>query len=73
MSRTHIFKLQRSLETTAPVAQVLAYNADRSIMGEFDSTPELDQLFKGRSKFFARGQLRKGKLLLLGEVSDRGW
>lgn len=71
-----IFKIQRSLFSSDGVIQLLIYNKDRSIQGEFEleqNAPILDML-KDRPRIFVEGALsRDGQLHISHEVEDPGW
>jgi hypothetical protein len=60
-----IFKVQKSIVTTKEHAQVLIYNEDRSIMGQFNLTDEVDKLFnEDEYKIFVYGEVVEGELIV---------
>lgn len=65
-----IIKLQKAINND----NVLAYNKDRSIMGEFPITEELRLLFGNRLKIYCKCKYKTGGLLEIEkEVKHQNW
>jgi hypothetical protein len=68
-----ICKIQVSVYTSEDCTQVLAYNEDRSIQGQFDATPDLIEAMKGRYKAFFYCRLRDSQLAIDREAPWQDW
>lgn len=60
-----IFKIQVSL-TSSDMPTVLAYNEDRSYMGEWSLDGDTKKIMKGRNKAYFRG-IAIGSILMIDE------
>ena len=68
--KQEVFKLQMH----RPQQLVLAYNEDKSKMGQFPLTPEVAVLFGRSFKIFVLGrQNKEGKILVERKVKDPHW
>lgn len=66
-----MFKVQVSITSSEPVQQCLIYNRDKSIMGQFDVTPEIRDLMAGRLKIYVMGHIdEKGQVVMSSEVPE---
>lgn len=73
-----VFKLQRSIETTADFEQALLYNEDRSIIGQMALTEEVLELFPDEDiegigtpyKIFVKGTIDVHGVVDITEVTD---
>ena len=68
-----IFKVQISLFTSEAKPQVMIYNEDRSIEGQFLLVKEIKQLARGRAKFFVYGEMIETEVNILGEAPWQEW
>jgi len=69
-SKEEVFKIQKH----NPHQTVLAYNEDKSKMGQFPLTPEVNKLFGKAFKIFVLGsQNKKGQILVKRKVKDPHW
>lgn len=69
-NEVQVFKFQRALNNN----RVLAYNRNRSVMGEFPITEELDALFGDELKIYCRCKHRKdGQLEILDIAEPQDW
>lgn len=67
-----IVKVQISQATSAPKAQVLVYNKERTLSYQGDATEEILDLMDGRPKaFFHAAILLNGKLDIRKEVAKK--
>ena len=73
MNKKIIFKIQISLFTTEGHIQVMVYNEDRSIQGQFDMSKEIKQMAKGRKKFFVYGEMIGTEVNILSEAPWQNW
>lgn len=75
MSKTEIWKVQRSIVTTEDCPQCYIYNKDRSCEGQFPLTPEVEYLFpEGEFKIYIRGALNdEGQVDLKEIVPEEDW
>ena len=78
MSKTVVFKLQRSIETTHDFEQAFIYNEDRSIMGQMALTDDVKRLFPEEPiegigdeyKIFVKGTIDSKGVIDITEVTD---
>lgn len=69
-----IVKVQRSIVTSHPTQMCLVYNKDRSLEQEFELTPEMEEIFGDRLKYYCEAsEDDDGALLLIGEVDAPDW
>lgn len=68
-----IFKIQISVVTSASKMQVMVYNEDKSILGQFPMSKEIKQLAKGRKKFFVYGEMIGTEVNILSEAPWQNW
>ena len=70
-----IWKLQRSIATSEGFGQILVYNEDRSKMGQFDTTPDFDDLFfEDELKVFVHGTMNdKGEINVESDAEWQEW
>lgn len=74
MSKKEIFKLQRSIITSAPHPQMLAYNESRDILGEFPLSKELKKMFGGKLKIYVEAFVDKAdNLVIVRKVKNQDW
>lgn len=68
-----IFKVQRAIDP--PDAEVLVYNEDRSIMGQFPMTEELLTWFGDKYKLYIEGVFNEstGRIDLIRVVEEQEW
>lgn len=78
MSRKIVFKLQRSIETSEDLEQVLIYNEDRSIEGQMTLTEDVLALFPDEPiegigvphKIFVKGTINRKGVVDIKSVAD---
>jgi hypothetical protein len=69
-----IVKMQRPLESSMKDAPALVYNKDKSFVCEMDITPEVADIFAGRSKLYAEVQIHNDvEIELIQEIEDQEW
>jgi hypothetical protein len=67
--KQEVFKLQRPVMTNAKQVMILAYNKDRSALGEFPITDRLRKLFGNEYKIYVQGYLdEQGQIILVDLV-----
>lgn len=79
--RSEIFKVQLSLQTTAPKPTILIYNKDRSIYWEGEADKQIknwlmqaEELGYGtRHKAYFKGKLIKTKVILSTLADEQDW
>ena len=75
--KQQIVKVQVSLFTSEEKPQVLIYNKDRSVMGEFPLTPDIEEAMGGDHKKFFYALVPLGKkevqIELLEEAPWQVW
>lgn len=70
---SQVFKVQRSLVTNNPATQVLVYNQDRSVSGQFDADDSILKMMGTRVKMFVRAQIIGQQIDILKEISGEDW
>lgn len=69
-----IFKLQRAIVSSEDQPPVLAYNEDRSALGQFPATPEMLELFGDEYKIYVDAELSEdGQLEVVEVVEEQDW
>lgn len=68
-----IFKVQLSITTGHKKRQVLVYNEDRSVMGQFDDDGATDKILDGAIKGYIYAIVRDGELDFIGLAPEQEW
>jgi hypothetical protein len=68
-----IVKVQVSIVTSNQKQQVLIYNRDQSVMGEFDANDMVKHVMGNSIKKYFKAHTKKDKLILGDEVDKQNW